>query len=86
MVDLQLNDKEEDIVLWVSNFETRAKKVPSLAPPEPREERSPMGKLLRSSWLVPPDAGNEQVRRWLKMAQSEFDNPQWQLGGIPRKP
>jgi len=86
IVSLELGGHEEEIVMWVSNFETRAKVVASTSPPEPREERSPMGKLLRSSWLIPPDGGNAQVKRWLKMAQTEFDDPKWQLGGIPRKP
>lgn len=55
-----------------------------VALPEPREERSPMGKLLRSSWEMPKDSGEVQRSRWRKMVETEFDDPAWQLGGVSR--
>ncbi|MDK9701063.1 MAG: hypothetical protein OEM52_13045, partial [bacterium] len=50
--------------------------------PEPREERTPMGKLLAANWITQPnDTVQEQLVRWKNMAQTEFDDPKWKLGG-----
>jgi len=49
--------------------------------PEPKEERTPMGRLEHAYWLAPLRMTPEQQhRRWYAMVATEFDDPRWRLG------
>ncbi len=89
LVRLIVTNADTSIVFWRNSknpVHHGSGMTPDRPQAEPREERSPMNKLLRSSWLLPTDAGAKQYERWKQMVDSEFDNPNWQLGGIPRVP